>query len=253
MTTRPLIGITGHQLTGSAMPVPPAFADAPFDGYFREYADAVARAGGIPVYLPHGVDSSQVLGRIDGLLLSGGEDVDPRRYGSVPDEKTTPVSPARDQHELELCRDAFARGLPVLGICRGIQLLNVALGGTLVSDLPLGTGESHSSPVYPRAHRTHTVSLEPGTLAHRLLGDTVAVNSFHHQAVDEVGDGLVVSGRAPDGVVEAIEHPGRPLLGVQWHPECFPDTEPVFTWLVETSANHPAAAPGPTPVLEERA
>lgn len=251
-TSQPLIGITGHQLTGAVLAAPYGFHDAPFDGYFREYAEAVAHAGGVPVYLPHGVAALEVVAHLDGLLLSGGEDVDPRLYGAVPSPLTTQVTPARDHHELELFRAAFARGIPVLAVCRGQQLVNVALGGTLVEDLPIGFGESHASPAYPRAHRSHVVALTPGSIAHRILGDSVTVNSFHHQAVRDLGDGLVVAGRAPDGVVECIQHEDRPVLGVQWHPECF-GHDPVFEWLVEASTDPSAPAHEPATAHKEKA
>ena len=158
----------------------------------------------------------------------------PRRYGATPGPNHPAYEPERDRFEIELYGAARDAGLPVLGICRGLQIINVAHGGTLVADLPPDEGEGHSSYAYPRAHRSHGITVEPGTVLADLYGESVVVNSFHHQSVDELGRDLVVSARAADGVIEALELPGSAVLAVQWHPEMFDDVvEPVFGWLVK--------------------
>lgn len=158
-----------------------------------------------------------------GLILTGGEDVDPALYGAAPHPAAGCPNPERDRTEVALLRVARERRMPVLAICRGIQLVNVALGGTLVQDLPTErpSGVAHDQSADPR-HRTHRVSVAPGSRLADALGATMLdVNSYHHQAVDRLADGLVVSATAPDGVVEGMEStdPDWWMLGVQWHPE----------------------------------
>jgi putative glutamine amidotransferase len=187
------------------------------------YVAPVQRAGGLAVLLA--VDERaplELLDRIDGLLLIGGADVDPSMYGAASDPATEKVYPERDAFEIALLRGAIARTMPVLGICRGMQILNVALGGTLVQNLVAADG-SHP---HRRVRGTfegndHTVALAPGSLAARAVGEEAHVaHCHHHQAVLALGSGLVVSGRAEDGVIEAIElDDGGWVLGVQWHPE----------------------------------
>ncbi|GLY65868.1 gamma-glutamyl-gamma-aminobutyrate hydrolase family protein [Amycolatopsis taiwanensis] len=232
MTHKPLIGLSGRrQLAGPS--APPSLADAVVEVFFADYAASVAAAGGIPVLLSMDSDPRAVVDRLDGLLLSGGADIDPRRYGRAPGPEATPLDPRRDAFEFALLEAATTSGLPVLGICRGAQLINLSRGGTLVPHLPPDAGEAHSFLGYPRGHRAHPVALAEGSIPHALFGANVTVNSLHHQAVDEVGHGLRVVGRAPDGVVEAIEADGAPTLGVQWHPEMFDTTDPLFHWLVD--------------------
>jgi putative glutamine amidotransferase len=187
------------------------------------YVAPVQRAGALAVLLA--VDTRaplELLERIEALLLIGGADIDPSMYGAARDPATEPTYPERDGFEIALLRGALERELPVLGICRGMQVLNVALGGTLVQDLVAADG-SHP---HRRVRGTfegndHTVKLEPGSLAARSVGEQLHVaHCHHHQAVLELGSGLVVSGRAEDEVIEAIElADGRWGLGVQWHPE----------------------------------
>ena len=223
---RPLIGISGRRLlAGMIAGAPASMADAEIDVHFCEYADRVADAGGIPVQLTRSAEPAAVLDRLDGVLLSGGDDVDPRLYGSGPGPSQGSFEPARDRFEAELVDGVMEAGMPVLGICRGIQLINVALGGTLVGHLAPDAGEGHSCFAYPRAERTHAISIIPGTVLASLYGESAVVNSFHHQAVDRPGDGLIVSALAPDGVVEAIEHRVLPIIGVQWHPEMLTEVE----------------------------
>lgn len=230
----PLIGLTGRRVPAMVLGVPHGWADAPIDAYFSEYAQSVTAVGGLPVHTPMTADPEELAQRCDGFVFSGGEDVDPVRYGGVITPATTVVDPARDAFEIALLEAALALQKPVLGICRGAQLINVVCGGTLMPDLTIGQGDSHASYAYPRTYRRHEVQFEDGSLSHRLYGPRIAVNSFHHQAVDRAGAGVAITGRAADGVAEAIEIEGAPALGLQWHPECF-DIDPAFSWLVDVS------------------
>ncbi len=198
------------------------------------YQRPIAMAGGLPLTLPRLPEAvDDLLDRIDGLMIAAGHDIDPARYGQEPHALLGPLDPGRDAFELDLIRRAVDRGLPVIGACRGMQALNVALGGTMVQDLSLDEAyrEHPSDPTgrYWRrfkertmaggdvpAHPRHPIAIEQGSLLHGLVGSLSAeVDSFHHQAVDRIGEGLVVSARAPDGVVEALEMPGRFVLAMQ--------------------------------------
>jgi putative glutamine amidotransferase len=187
------------------------------------YVAPVQRAGGLAVLLA--VDARaplELLDRIDGLLLIGGADVDPSMYGASPHPATESTYPERDAFEIALLRGAIARELPVLGICRGMQILNIALGGTLEQDLVAADGSHPHRRVRGSFEGSdHTVKLVPGSLAARAVGEeTHVAHCHHHQAVLDLGEELVVSGRAEDGVIEAIElADGDWVLGVQWHPE----------------------------------
>ena len=191
----------------------------------RSYATAVQRAGALALVLPpdDGAAESpdELLDRIDALILAGGADVDSASYGARPHEETKATWPERDRFELGVTHRALERDMPVLGICRGMQMLNVACGGTLVQHLPDSLGQS-DHPHTPGTFGDHEVSLEPGSLAAQAAGaDRLAVKSHHHQGTDEIGENLVVTGWAErDGVVEAIELPQKRFsLGVLWHPE----------------------------------
>ncbi len=232
---RPLIGISGRRLRGAAIGAPHGFADAPLEAYLSEYSTSVLRAGGLPVHLPMDAAPAELVERLDGVVIVGGDDVDPRRYGRTPGPFTPLIDPQRDEFEAGLIEAAIDGAVPLLGVCRGAQLLNVVRGGTLHPHLAHGEGESHGSYAYPRAHRVHEVRTAAGSVAHALYGETTRVNSFHHQAVDVPGTGIVVTGWAPDGIVEAIELEGLPVVGVQWHPEVF-DTDPIFDWLVDQAS-----------------
>ncbi|MDQ7850137.1 MAG: gamma-glutamyl-gamma-aminobutyrate hydrolase family protein [Armatimonadota bacterium] len=192
----------------------------------NRYQEAITAAGGRPILITPQTGAAGARD-IDGLVLAGGPDVHPERYGQAIDPRAASsleVVVERDALELDLIREALDRQIPVLGICRGIQVLNVALGGTLVQDLALAG-------VDPRGHdqsgrledwqAAHQVQVKPGSRLHRILRKTqVPVNSFHHQAVDRPAAGTVVVARAPDGVIEALEASGHQfVLGVQWHPE----------------------------------
>jgi putative glutamine amidotransferase len=195
-----------------------------------DYEESVRRAGGeVRVLNPAADSPADVMGSAQGLLLTGGGDVRPALYGAAAHPTFDPAEPGRDEYEMELVRLAFEKDLPVFAICRGVQLLNVARGGTLIQDIPdeVGTSVEHRIKE-PRFAIAHDVWLTTGSLLERTMrerledGESCAVNSRHHQAPKDLGEGLIVSGTAPDGVIEAIEDPSRRFcLGVQWHPENF--------------------------------
>jgi len=203
----------------------------------RAYADAVVLAGGVPLQLPvlGPVHAADVLASIDGLLLSGGGDVDPACYGQQAIPAVHEVDPERDAWEIALVR-ARPPAMPLLGICRGAQVLNVACGGTLVQDLPERTSAEHRAIDRP-GDEIHVVELTAGSQVRKIVGvDDVRANTLHHQSVDELGAGLTVVGWADDGTIEAIEaDDGAPVVGVQWHPELLVGRQPhlnLFGWLV---------------------
>ena len=214
-----------------------------------DYVRAVETAGGLPLVLAPGDPkdaaalAAAYLDRVGALVLSGGADVDPALYGEERHETVTSVFPERDVFELALVKDALQRDMPVLAICRGHQLLNVAAGGTLFQDIAsqVDAAAVHD-PDQERWERCHEVAVLPGTRLARILGsERVAVNSFHHQAVKDLGRGLVLSARGcDDGVVEGMEMPDRRfVIGVQWHPESFWDRpagfQPLFEALVDAA------------------
>ena len=192
-----------------------------------DYVESVKRAGGEPRVLRNSDDPAKVLAEVDGLVLTGGLDVDPSLYGEEPHE-TTETAPERDRFEIPLSKAAVAADIPVLAICRGVQVLNVAAGGSLVQDIPsaIATDLNHSIDM-PKDHRAHQISVEPGTKLAEALGpqvdlETCPVNSRHHQSVGRVAPGFVTSAVSIDGIVEAIERPDAAFcVGVQWHPENF--------------------------------
>ena len=205
------------------------------------YVSGLQRTGAIAILLP--VDRrapQQLLDLIDGLVLIGGADIDPRSYGAPADPAVESTYPERDQFELALLRGAIDRALPVLAICRGMQLLNVALGGSLDQDLTDGDGsQPHRRIVGSFDGNEHAIELEPGSLAARAARETAHVGRcHHHQAVSTVADGLQVTGRATDGVIEAIESgDGRWVLGVQWHPEA-DESSRLFAALRDAAAEY---------------
>ncbi|HUG75311.1 MAG TPA: gamma-glutamyl-gamma-aminobutyrate hydrolase family protein [Acidimicrobiia bacterium] len=198
---------------------------------FLTYTTMVRAAGGIPVSLTPGAaeEAPALLERLDGLLLAGGGDVDPDRYGATPHESVYGIDPARDEFEISLVREARDRRLPTLCICRGMQVLNVALGGTLIQDIAAdGPGLiDHRRINEPAGTRQHTVDLDPGSSTARAIGaDSVTVNSLHHQAIRDLAPGLIVTGRAPDGIIEAVASDDDwPMWAVQWHPESLGATD----------------------------
>lgn len=218
MTEAPLIGITLDSEE------PGGYSKLPWYALRKNYAQSVAQAGGVPVMLPHHPDQAEAyLDAIAGLVLTGGAfDVDPSLFGAADVHPTVVMKAERTQFELAVVRGALARDMPILGICGGQQLLNVALGGTLIQHIPDAVRPclAHEQP-NPRDQPGHDVAIVPGTLLARIVGKpSIAVNSAHHQAVKDAAPGCIVNATASDGVIEGIEAVGKRFcLGVQWHPE----------------------------------
>jgi putative glutamine amidotransferase len=214
----PLIGVTLDSEQ------PGGYSKYPWYAQRQNYADALTAAGGLPVGLPHNPALARAyLDRLQGLVITGGAfDIDPALYGDADTHATVSLKASRTEAELALVRGALDRGMPVLGICGGEQLLAVALGGTLIQHIPdaIPAALAHEQP-NPRHEPGHDIAITPGTLLARITGLThMSVNSAHHQAVRSAGPTAIVSALAPDGVIEAIEDPTRHFcLGVQWHPE----------------------------------
>jgi putative glutamine amidotransferase len=213
----------------------------------RAYTDAVVGADALPFVVPvlDRADAEEVVFSLDGLLLTGGGDVAAGFYEEEPAREAYGVDAARDTWELALAAAARTAGLPVLGVCRGAQVLNVAAGGTLIQHLPSRTDEPHRE--YERDRESvHPVEVEPGSLLAAITGQrSFGVNSMHHQAVANVGSSLRPVAWAPDGVIEAVEsNDDRPLLGVQWHPELITHQPPhglLFVWLAQAAAHRQGA------------
>jgi len=220
---QPVIGITTR---------PRAITSAAGDSHAhtleRTYFDSVLRAGGLPVLLgpipPHAV--AGLLDRVDGLIFTGGGDIEPHRYGGVPIDSMYDMNTDRDAFEIELAHEAARRHFPTLAICRGLQVLNVAFGGTLIEDIPSEVGTAHRADG-PRVYDGHQhVRLATGSRVAEVVGSNeLMVNSIHHQSVRDLAPGFVAVGWADDGVIEAVEHedPAWPMLAVQWHPEYLND------------------------------
>lgn len=215
----------------------------------RNYVDAIQRGGGLALMLPPDprvtADPDPVLDLLDGLVLAGGMDVDPSTYGAERHAATDPGSLERDEFELALAGRALERDIPFLGICRGMQVMNVARGGTLIQDVPERAGHDHHRRVLGSFDGAdHDVRLDSGSLAARSVGEELhATKSHHHQGVERIGEGLEVTGHATmDELPEALEDPGRRFaLGVQWHPEA-DETSRLIAALVAGAAAHRAAA-----------
>ncbi|HKT80216.1 MAG TPA: gamma-glutamyl-gamma-aminobutyrate hydrolase family protein [Vicinamibacterales bacterium] len=215
----------------------------------EDYRQSILHVGGEVLILDPSMEVADALRRIDGLLLTGGEDVAPALFGDPPHPKLGEVNARRDAFELALIAEARARQLPLFAICRGIQILNVAFGGSLVQDIPSETPGAleHrlTTPPHQPFELAHEIWIEPDSLLARLMrerlsdADSCEVNSRHHQAVKRLGTGLQMSATAPDGVIEAIEDPSMPFcLGVQWHPENFFRTgefRPLFEGFVDAA------------------
>ncbi len=197
------------------------------DLYLADYTRDVLAAGGLPILIPVDAPVGAYVSRLDGIVLSGGADIEPSHYGAEPDG-TGGYEPERDELELPLLKQALEEELPMLGICRGLQLLNVATGGSLHQDVPV-----HSRYDVDPAETVHEVTFSEHSRLGLLYGEQTSVNSLHHQTIDRLGEGLTVTGRADDGTVEALEMPGRDVVAVQWHPEMRPGVEPVFDWLIK--------------------
>ena len=230
-----LIGITGEQKPAATLTdVLDVIKSLDIDVFYGDYARAVMRAGGLPVWIP--IDAPlEILDRLDGLLLSGGDDVAPAAYGQDPHPALGSPSEQRDAYERALFDRALAIDLPVLGICRGPQLMNVHLGGTLHQHVP-----AHAGGDGPLDACLHRVEFEAGTVLHEVYGGAVDVNSLHHQGIDRLGDGVQAVGHTvggpDDGLVEAIQIEGRRAMGVQWHPELMGGADPALEWLVSSSS-----------------
>lgn len=215
---RPIIGVTADAEAAGG------YSKLPWYALRQNYMSAIAAAGGLPVALPHEAELAETyLDAIDGLAITGGAfDVDPALFGAGDRHDAVVLKPGRTDFELAATKGALARDMPVLGICGGQQLLHVVLGGGLYQHVPdeAPSDIAHEQP-NPRTEPGHDVIVEPGTLLHRIVGsERMSVNSAHHQAAKDCPEGVVVSGRAPDGLIEAIEAPAyRFCLGVQWHPE----------------------------------
>ena len=220
---KPLIGLVCEYWSS-----PGKHVKSRVQGQLMTYIDALQAAGGIPVLIPETLsdeDVQQLYALLQGVVLPGGGDLDPQVYGEPQHPATDSIDLERDRVELYLTRRAIADEKPFFGICRGVQVLNVALGGTLYQDLPSEFPDAlphyFRAPEFPRDHHGHTVQVEEESLLARCLGTPlVEVNSRHHQAARQVAPGLQIVARAPDGVIEALELPTHPFaLGVQWHPE----------------------------------
>lgn len=226
---RPLIGVTTSELrkAETVSPVPEGEPPRHEMALGLTYMKAVEVAGGIPVVVPP-MDTGRIgalLDRLDGVCLSGGPDIHPDHYGQEPHDHLGPTAPDLDHFELEIARKADSLDLPILAICRGMQALNISRGGTLLQHIPDRWLDIEHRQKMPGQTASHRVDLDPRSHVSRIVGSPViAVNSFHHQAVEKLGDGLVATGWAPDGATEAIEDPEREfMIGVQWHAELMVD------------------------------
>lgn len=233
--TRPLIGLSGQRFKGSAIADNlDVLNDSDIDVFYADYSRAVIAAGGMPVFVPLDVDPAELVDHLDGLLFTGGCDIDAGRYGANPVSDSESPDLLRDASEIALFHEAIRRSVPTLGVCRGLQLFNVAAGGTLHQHVP-----SHAFVDEPGHVDQHVVSIEPGSHLAALYGSERAVNSLHHQAADQIGTDLRVTATSADGGIEAIEHVDQPLIAVQWHPEMQTTSasDPIFTWLVEQASS----------------
>ena len=215
----PLIGIITYRQ--------PSSYGFPLNAIAEAYVQAVSQAGGIPVLIPLGLSEEQLndmLPRLDGILFSGGGDIDPQRFGADTHPEVKGVDADRDRVEIQLVRDVIRDGIPFLGICRGIQSVNVALGGTLythISDQHPGAIQHSFHNEQPRDYLAHEVTIQPGTRLFEIMGTSpVKVNSLHHQGIRQLAAGLQVTAQAPDGLIEGVEIHAHPFgIAVQWHPE----------------------------------
>jgi putative glutamine amidotransferase len=226
---RPIIGITSYVVPATWG----VWHDLPTALIPNDYVAAVEQSGGRAVIIPPDARDPDVLRVLDGLLLAGGPDVEPARYGAEP-QPLTETRPDRDAGEFLLARAALTLDLPILGVCRGMQVLTVAAGGTLHQHLPDVLGHERHRPA-PGVYGEHEARFEGGTMIAKLMGDDVGIHCYHHQGVDDPGT-LRVTGRAGDGLPEAVEDPDRRfVLGVQWHPEVIRDRR-LFGALVEAAS-----------------
>lgn len=249
---RPLIGVTTSEVrrAESVNPTPEGEPPRIEMALGLPYLQALEAAGALPVVMPPlDMDAIEpLLDRFDGICLSGGPDLDPETYGAEPHPELGPVEPGLDRFELAVARSADARGVPIFAICRGTQALNIVRGGTLHQHIPERPGDVNHRQTEAGDVATHHASVEPGSRLAQIIGaDAIDVNSFHHQAIDRLGEGLVVTATAPDGEIEAIEDPSRRfLIGVQWHAETMvhrPEELDLFRNFVEAAAEDCAETP----------
>jgi len=230
LSKRPIIGLagrrkSGHDIIGS----PQTLRDIPVDLYMADYASGVYEAGGLPLHLPFDIDVAETIDLLDGLLLPGGTDIAPSLYGADPDPELLDPESLRDSQETALLDAAASGDIPVLGICRGVQILNVHGGGTLNQHVP-----DHARFEGPPGDPVHAVVFKDGSSAFELYGRSLPVNSLHHQSISELSGDFVATGISDDGTIEVIESLSHRWMGVQWHPEMMatrPD-DPIFAWLI---------------------
>ncbi|MDQ2983278.1 MAG: gamma-glutamyl-gamma-aminobutyrate hydrolase family protein [Actinomycetota bacterium] len=239
MARRPVVGITTY-----VTPAKWSYWELEAALVPAQYVDAVERAGGRPLLVPpSGEGVEETLDAVDGLIFSGGADLDPETYGAEAHSETFGLHPERDEAELELLTRALERDMPVLAICRGSQVLNVARGGDLVQHLPDVVGDEKHKHT-PGTFADHDVELQEGSKLAALLGDRAPVKSHHHQGIGRVGEGLVETARAEDGTLEALEDPSKRFaLGVLWHPEAGEDMK-LFEALVSEAREYRRARDG---------
>ncbi|MGI9584351.1 MAG: gamma-glutamyl-gamma-aminobutyrate hydrolase family protein [Acidimicrobiia bacterium] len=245
---RPVIGITGRP-----QDVPAAGTTMRAYLTTHTYSDSVRRGGGLPVLLIPVAENEidDVLDRVDGVMFTGGGDIHPAQYGAEMDESVSMVDVERDEFELALVHRLLERKMPTMAICRGLQVVNVGFGGSLVQDLPSHRGAHGHDIVGEGAYTPHSEALiDPNCRISTIIGDGLhSINSIHHQAIEDLGDGLKVVGAAPDGTIEAIEHEDSdwPLIAVQWHPEFLGvrdhgESHDLFEAFIEAAAKYRAGA-----------
>lgn len=223
----PLIGITTWRMTSES--------GYPWHTVAEAYVQALAQAGALPVLIPLGLPDetlAPLLARLDGVLFSGGGDIEPEIYGGASRSEVNEVDADRDRLEFELLEDLIEHKRPFLGICRGFQVINVGLGGALYADIASerdGANKHDYYPDWPRHHLAHTVEVNPESRLGRIVGSPLLrVNSLHHQGVSRLASGLQATAYSPDGLIEGLELPAHPFgLAVQWHPECLTDQAPI--------------------------
>ena len=227
--TPPLIGIPGRRAPSEKLGnLPKAMSHLSVEVFFHDYTRRVAAAGGLPFLISLETDTAAVMKRLDGLLLPGGPDINPACYGAKPETDLMNPEDDRDAQELELLDAAAREEVPVLGICRGLQMVNVWSGGTLHQNIP-----NHGFFEEPPNSLQHEVAITPGSRLAEVYGESVQVNSLHHQAVAQLGSGLKVTAAAPDGTPEGLEAEDAPMVAVQWHPELLGSHRSLFNWFIK--------------------